>query len=218
MVNKLTIHSGANFTKPNSYNYLENSIMYKHTYIEVDIRVSLDGICFLSHDNEINNIILDTLNFKDIQTLDNDIISLKSAIIFAKKNNTMLNLDIKDDKYIIEVISCISSNNFESSCVISGVHIDGAKTIKKINNNIKILINFENESYNNIDFIIDEYFKINPFGININFLLLENPLFKKLKDTNFEIYTWTVDSLKDYKLCEKNSVFNITTNYPALFI
>jgi len=218
LINKLTIHSGANYTKANSFNYLENAIKYKHTYIEVDVRVSLDGICFLSHDNEINKIKLDTLEFKDIQALDKDFISLKSAIIFAKQNNTMLNLDIKDDKYIFDVISCIKNNNFESSCVVTGTHIDGAKKIKKLNNNIKIIINFEEEYYQNIDFIIDEYFKINPFGININYLLLDNPLFKKLKDTNFEIYSWTVDSQKDFNICKKNSVFNITTNFPDLFI
>lgn len=217
MIKKLTIHSGANNTKPNSYNFLNSAINYKHTYIEVDSRVSNDGICFLSHDKLIKNIQLDLINFSDVKKLDNDFITLDQAIIFAKNNKTKLNIDIKDEKYIYDIILCITNHNFESDCVISGVHIDGAKLIKELNDKINIIINFEKEHYLNIDYIIHSYNEINPYGININYLLLNNNLFYKLKNTNFEIYAWTVDSFDAYKICKNNSIYNITTNFPSLF-
>ncbi len=218
MIQHLTIHSGANNTKANSYNYLLSAIKTIHSYIEVDVRVSLDNICFLSHDNNIDNIELDSLIFNEAKKYDNQLISLDYTIDFAKRHNTKLNLDIKSDKYIDNIVSCIEKNNFVNDCVVSGTHIEGAKRIKKINDNINIIVNFEKEYYQNIDYYISEYYKLKPFGLNINYLLLDNPLFYKLKETNFPIYTWTVDSLEDYNICERNNVYNITTNNPSIFL
>ncbi|MGD1822287.1 MAG: glycerophosphodiester phosphodiesterase [Pleomorphochaeta sp.] len=217
MINKLTIHSGANNTKANSIEYLLCAINFKHSYIEVDVRVSLDNICFLAHDNLINNIELDSLNFNDAKIYDEQLITLDQAISFAKKYNTKLNIDIKDDKYIEKIISCIEENDFVNNCVISGTHLEGAKLINKINKNIRIIINFEEEYYDNIEYYVNEYKKIILFGININYLLLDSPLFFKLRELNFPIFTWTVDNLKDFEICKRNEVFNITTNYPNLF-
>lgn len=217
MIENLTIHSGANDTKPNSKEYLIDALSCRYSFIEVDVRVSSDHICFLSHDGILNDVVLDTLKFEELKALDDDFLTLDDAIILMKKHQAKLNIDIKDDKYIDDIVECIERNHFEDFCVFSGTHLEGAKKIKKMNSKLNLIVNFEEQYYDDIEHYRDEYIKFSPYGININYLWMENPKFQMLEDTEIPIFTWTVDDLKSYAICKKNDVHNITTNHPSLF-
>lgn len=217
MINNLTIHSGANNTKANTKEYLDKALSFNHTYIEVDVRASKDHICFLSHDNEYNNIPLDTLSYGDAKKIKKDLITLDETIKIVRNKHSKLNIDIKKDDYIDDVVSCIEKNHFEDSCVISGTHLDGAKKIKKRNTKLKIIINFEESYFKDVNYYKKEYENCSPYGININYLLIDNPKFKVIKDTKIPIYAWTVDNEEGYLKCKRENITNITTNNPKMF-
>lgn len=217
MINNLTIHSGANNTKPNTKEYLDIALTFTHTYIEVDVRASKDHICFLSHDNKYKDVSLDSLPYIEAKKINKDLITLDETIGIIKNKNSKLNIDIKKDDYIDDVVNCIEKNHFEESCVITGTHLDGAKLIKNRNTKLKVIINFEEKYFQNVDYYKKEYLKCAPYGININYSLIDNPKFKVLKETKIPIYAWTVDNEESYSKCKRENIFNITTNNPKMF-
>lgn len=213
----LTIHSGANDNKENSVEYLNSCIDSNAKYIEVDVRVTKDNVLVLYHDNKINNQFIEQTLFEDLLKFNPNILKIDYIFNFAKTNNFSINFDLKTINAATLLTKKIEENQFLDKCVISGCHENEANLLLSCNKNLKVIYNLEREDLLKIDSVINKISKLNIFGINLNFKLLNDNLYLKLIKTNLPLFVWTLDNERDFILSKKYNIFSITTNYPYLF-
>jgi len=213
----LTIHSGANDNKENSVEYLNSCIDSNAKYIEVDVRITKDAVLVLYHDYKIDNQLIEQTSFKDLINLNPNLLKIDYIFNFAKTNNFSINFDLKTINAAKLLAKKINENQFIDKCVISGCHDNEVKMLLSCNRNLKVIYNLEREDLLKIDSVINKISKLNIFGINLNFKLLNDSLYFKLIKTNIPLFVWTVDNEKDFIICKKYNLFSITTNYPYLF-
>lgn len=211
----LTLHSGANNTKANSKEYLLNSLKYNADFVEVDVRETKDGILILHHDNFIGDLIIEENCFSKLFDLDSDLLKVNDVIIFAKENNLKLNFDLKNSSALLSLSKIISANDLEDSCVISGCKEKEYQQLIKLNPNLNIIYNIDD--FENIQKQLLSLMDKNIYGINLNYLLCNNPLFYNIENLGKRIFVWTVDDEDSFKALKAKKISGITTNYPDMF-
>lgn len=208
-INKIgiTAHRGA------SHNYPENTMRaFKGAkklgadWIELDVQKTKDGKIIILHDPTFKTIVgidkspselpyhmikrYDAGSFFGKEFAGEKIPLLEDVIIFAKKNNIKLNIELKPyiegDHLEEDVVRLVQKHHFQKRCAISSQMYTSLETVKKMSSEIKTCyISYEaDEKIISLDYID---------GFCAENSIVDEKLVEKIHDLNKEIWVWTVD-------------------------
>lgn len=225
---RVSSHRGNSQVSPeNTLPALENAIIARSDYAEIDIRETKDGEIILLHDNNLQrtagiNKKISNLTYRQIRLLDagswfgaefrnTKIPTLKEAFTLCK-GKIKLNIEMKpgsSDRIEEKVVKLIEEYNFEHQCQISSWDYDVLKKIKKLNSEIKTGL-ILSAVYG--DFCNHEY--VDFFSIRSGFIT--NNIVKKAHMAGKEVQAWTVNTPNDIERMKALGVDCIITNNPTM--
>lgn len=228
-----------------SNNYPENTMIAFEKAIEIgakcietDVTILKDGTLVLFHDYEtkehsnydgiINDLDynaikeIDAGSWKDVKFSSARIPTLKELIDLAKRNNTIVNLELKgeagkNEKYwdsIVEnTVKTVADNKAEDLIFYSSFEFDMLRTLKKISKSAKFGILLWEETDNWKD-IADE---LKPQSMHLYDQTVTEKLAKDIKKENYELYVYTVNSVDLANKLYSYGVDGVFTDMPDIF-
>lgn len=233
-------HRGNSSSAPaNTIESIRQAIELGVDMIELDVRISKDGIPVLIHNDTVDETTnghgavasftlaelkrLDAGSWKDKRYTNEKIPTLAEALEFAK-GKVYLSLDLKDELAIGPMISDVHNANMSDSVVICGCHESQAKQIWDIDKNITVLFNTDSqleEKANKKDKseFIDQYiyracrerFSV----LNVSYKFVNKELIYKAHLRGLSVWVWTVDNIDDMIRLIDIGVDAIYSNYPG---
>lgn len=225
---EVTSHRGFSHDVPeNTLPAIEKAIEDRTDYIEVDVRVTKDGVPVLLHDSNLERTTgvdkyIWNMTYAEVARLDagkwmdesfaGTRIPTLSEVLENCKGRVGINLEIKypstEENLIEKVISLIDQYEMEWQCVISSTNLNYLKQVKELNPNIQTgYISYqlypgltENES---VDF----------FSMKSN--LVTKNILRRIHENGKKLIVWTVNSKTELERLERIGVDNIITDNPA---
>lgn len=225
---QLTAHRGVSAELPeNTIPAIEAAIVEQADFVEVDIRVTKDGVLALLHDSNLRRTTgLDKyiwdVDYSDIAQLDAGSwlnkelswvrIPTLREVIETCRGKVSLNLHLKyhnsDEQLEEKVVALIEEYDMERQCVITSTKIDCLAKIKALNPEIQT------------GFITDHLFpglidndSVDFFSVKSNLVTADT--IKQIHQCGKKIHVWTVNSKKEMKRLGRNGVDNIITDILA---
>lgn len=232
-------HRGNSSEAPaNTLEAIRQAIEIGADMIEVDVRLSKDGIPVLIHDANLDETTngegavssltleqlkrLDAGSWKDKRYSNERIPTLMEALELVK-GKAYLSLDLKDENAIPAMLNAIQDAKMVDSVVICGCHEPQARAIWNINKEITVLLNTDEsldklfECGNRREFI-DQYIRRacgeRFAGLNVNFKYITEELIYRAHLRALPVWAWTVDKESDMQKLIDLSVDAMYTNYP----
>ena len=224
---KLIGHRGVkNLCPENTIESINKAFDLGLKFVEIDVKISQDGIPILLHDDTIDRTtggegLVSKLNYKYLQTLDagkhfygrktnNLIPKLSDVLKLCKKRNGNLNIELKPNKglekrNILKILELTKDNN-DIDIFYSSFDLTSFKEISRVAPNTHrsfLLDTFINYSVEDLISILKQN-NANICGLNIN--IISNDLIKKIKNNNILI---TVYSDKNIKVEEAKGCYEI---------
>lgn len=213
----LLLHSGAYGTTANSQKYLDRISKESFDYLEVDIRISKDGILILSHDDNINGLKIENATFNTLKKMNSTILNFEDLMAFNSEHHFNFNFDLKCGKAAFELVKKMNDYNLIPSSIITGCNKNVIKDINAINNDAKVFYNLEKKDMDNPEEILKDLKSLNIYGINTDIALINNNGFKEIEKSNYKIIVWTLDTDDNFSLLNGKRIDGVTTNFPSLF-
>lgn len=197
----ITAHSGAEYTKDNTIESIEQIESYNPDSIEVDLKSTEDLRPCLGHDKG---------------SCDGDFREFSNLI---KGKEYLINLDVKDSRVILKSYEILKEDHDLKRFYFSGLSFKGAEEVKGLGINIRFLINLEVEEVKFEDLHFKDYClelvkrarAMGAFGLNIHYKFATKALINAAKEKDMEIHVWTVDKEEDMRRLRDLGVDSITT-------
>lgn len=223
----ITAHRGASHGAPeNTMSAVELAIAEQADYVEIDVRLTADGVPVLMHDralfrttgvvNEIDNVTYEELSSYDVggryaEGYKGETIPSLQEILEAYGGKIRFNIELKDDgnKELAEtVVGLINVYGLEERCVVTSASYELLEWVKKSDAKIRTgyilsLVYGEVFGYEAADF-----FSVKSDSVT-------EQMVKSAHAKGKEIHVWTVNKAYEIKRVQKLGVDNIITDKPA---
>lgn len=232
-------HRGNSSSAPaNTIESMRQAIELGVDMIELDVRMSKDGIPVLIHNDTVDETTngrgavssftlaqlkeLDAGSWKDKRYANEKIPTLAEALEFAK-GKVYLSLDLKDESVIVQMINDIHNANMSDSIVICGCHEPQAKQIWDVDKNITVLFNTDShleekaKQEDKSEFINQYIYRAcrERFSVlNVSYKFVNEELVYKAHLRGLSVWAWTVDNIDDMIRLIDLGVDAIYSNYP----
>lgn len=209
----ITAHSGSDFTKDNSMEFINLFKDIPVDCIEIDVRYNNEGL-YLSHDAAKENdrpLLLDKV-FETIKPL---------------YNNLKINCDLKESNLERRVFNLAKDFQIQDKILLSGsVNLENL-TVSEIQD--KVFYNIENivPAFYDLEqgkresqiekYIYQETYK-DVGVININYLYCTKYFIDMMNKINKKISVWTINELNDIDRFLEEGIYNVTTKKALLYI
>lgn len=225
-------HRGASgYCPENTMAAFEKAVELGCDGIETDVQLTKDGILVLCHDERLDRTTNGTgfiaeTNYSDIEKLDagikfgDEFKGVKVPVLdelleLVKKNNIMLNIEIKnsviDYKNIEEmIIKRINDYDLKHKIIISSFNHYSLSRCRTIDNTIKLGALYECRIYQPGKYASE--LKLD--AVHPGFYTLDEETIKEIKSKDMMINAWTVNEEKYMRMLIKAGVDGIITNYP----
>ena len=225
-------HRGASGYFPeNTMLSFRKAIELGATGIETDVQMTSDGVLVLIHDEFVRrttngNGLVKDFRYVDLNKLDagswfNDnynnetVPTAEQLIIFAKENNILLNLELKNGEVTYpdieeKLIEMIYKHNYEGKVILSSFNHYSMVHCKEISKEIKTGLLYMAGLYHP-----EVYCKytgadaLHPYYISINKEIIDD-----VKKEGLLVNPFTVNTQEDMKKLIEDGVSGIITNYP----
>jgi glycerophosphoryl diester phosphodiesterase len=235
----ITAHSGCMNKPDKTLVSAEAGLNLGADVVEDDIRVTLDGILVLAHDDIIHTLdgtgySISRTNYRelrelDIQTKHGDaaetirLATLESFLQLIKASSKIANLDLKVDECIKPVSDLVLKYDMLDQVIISGCESDRAMIVNQINPKLRKLLNANIPLFLTLDYVeaveitCKDALAANCMGINIEYRLVKAELLETAKNKNLPILVWTVNDEVQMERMAEMGVHSITSrNVQAL--
>lgn len=226
---QISSHRGNSDISPeNTIPALENAILAKSDYAEIDVQLSMDGVLVLMHDKSlertaglnqfVSNLTLLELNKLDvgswfgIEFIGTHIPTLEEALSYCK-GRIKLNIDMKsygsEALMAKQLVTLIEQYEYEHQCIVSSSNFSLLMQIKELNKDIKtgyILSAVYGNFY--------DHEQIDFFSIRSNFI--NKNIVDRAHQAGKEIHAWTVNTRREMDRMKSVGVDCIITDNPAL--
>jgi len=225
----ITSHRGNSYVAPeNTLPALENAIVARSDYAEIDIQQTKDGIIVLLHDKSLwrtagLNRDIWSLTYRQVKELDAGywfgkefehikIPTLEEALALCK-GRIKLNIEIKanghENSIVEKLVVLIEQYDFEHQCVVTSTNYDTLIKVKQLNGEIKtgyIMSAAYGDFYNkdSIDF----------FSIRSKYI--SKSVVESVHSAGKEIHAWTVNTTSEINRMKSLGIDNIITDNPTL--
>jgi glycerophosphoryl diester phosphodiesterase len=243
MMNKqfplITAHSGCMNKPDNTLASAKTGLELGADLVEDDIRITLDGILVLAHDDIIHlpdgteySVFqktyrelceLDISTRQGAQTETICLATLESLLLLIKATSKIANLDLKVDECVKPVSDLLQKYDMLDQVILSGCESDRAMKVKRVNPKLQKLLNADSRLFLTLDYkeaveiTCNDALAAACCGINIDYRLVSLQLVETAKNKNLPILVWTVNEEAEMKRMVEMGVHSITTrNVEAL--
>jgi glycerophosphoryl diester phosphodiesterase len=213
-------------TPPNSISSVLEGLRAGADIIEVDVRVTNDGVVVLRHDEEVitpNGIRrIQDLDFEELKDLakSEEITRLEEILPLILENHRMINLDVKEDSAIDPMIRTIEKYNMRDYVIISGCEKERAAYLKENYRPYQVLLNASISLLTACNGDYDSFIKVtcqdaisaSCCGININYQFCREELLDHAALRCLPVFVWTVDDPLAMETFLDMGVHSITSN------
>lgn len=194
-------------------------------WIELDVQETKDLVVVVTHDSNFKRLAgvnkrIWNLTYKEVRSLnvgaymqkEATIPTLEEVIVWAKRSNIKLNIELKDNNHqknlIKSVVDLINKYDYKSNVIVASQNYDFLSEVKKYDNTIVTayvgrVLEYEISYYINADI----------FSIKKTDLTKE--LVKEMHDNNKKVYAWTIlnedEVLQMYEYDVDNLIANDVT-------
>lgn len=201
----LTAHSGSDGTPENSKEFLTHMLSAGVDGVEVDVRRTVDGILYLSHDKP--------------ESMKDQLVLEEAFQIVASYPKGMINCDLKESNLELPVLELVDQYGLRDRLIFSGRvdlgKIASQELLEKVFFNVEnifpnVYLSGETEMERTgelIHFCEDKGIQT----ININHYLVTKTFVERLYAAGIGISVWTVDDFKKIDRFRELGVRNVTT-------
>ena len=221
----ITAHRGASYGAPeNTRASIMLALAEQADCIEIDVRMTADGVPVLMHDRamfrttgEMKNV--DQVTYREISSYN---AGVRYGEVFAKETvpaledvliefgkNVRFNIELKENGALAPaVVKLIEEYGLESSCAITSDSYEQLEQVKKLNSGITtgyILSRVYGEIYG--------YEAADFFSVKSEYITAQ--MVKGIHNKGKEIHAWTVNKAYELERMKELGVDNIITDKPA---
>lgn len=216
---------------------IESAISLGVDMIEIDIRLTKDGVPILMHNDRVDDTttgagLVTDLMWDELKELDagcwrgpefadEHVIAL-DAVLGLTHDRVALNLDIKAPEATAPTVAAVTQASASARIVISGCTSNGVRAIADMNGDIAILFNLD-ELLAGIDpstapavarRSIDLALELGAVGINVPHPLADADLVERAQAAGIGVWAFTVDEESRFVDLVDAGVTSLTTNWP----
>ncbi len=223
----ITAHRGASYGAPeNTRASVALAIEEQADYVEVDVRLTADGVPVLMHDRALfrtTGVVydIDEVTYDEVSSYDagcrygtkysGETVPCLQEILELYGKKIKFNIELKDeyDRKLAEtVVALIEKYGLEKQCVITSASYEQLEWVKKANNRIKT-------GYI-ISLVYGEIFQCDAADFfSVKSDCVTEWLVSGAHRRGKEIHVWTVNKEYEIKRMQKMGVDNIITDKPA---
>jgi len=236
---QLIAHRGNSGPFPeNTLVAVENAISLGIDMVEVDIRLTKDGVPILMHQNRIDHTTSGTglvtdMTWDELRTLDagswrgpefaKEPVRALDEILEATRGRVALNLDLKAPEATEATVIATTLAGVSADVVISGCTASCVRTVGNMTSDIATLFNLDElllgidpadapkVTHDSIGIAIE----LGAIAINVPHILVDAGLVEEARDAGIGVWTFTVDDETRVLELLDMGVASITTNWPA---
>jgi len=211
----ITAHSGCMNTLDNTLLSVETGIRIGADVVEEDVRVTLDGIPVLAHDDalrtvdgreclishttyaEISELLIEVRHEERRETM--QICRLEDMLPLILASGKTANLDLKVDDAIEPVAALVKKYDLLDHVFLSGCESERAMMAQRTHPELRKLLNVDSSLFLSMaygDAVVQtcgDALAACCFGININYRLVRPELLAYAADKGLPIYVWTLN-------------------------
>lgn len=234
---RIIAHRGASgYTPENTMAAFQKAVEINADSIELDIRLSKDGIPVICHDAKIkrtsngtgfvHELTLAELKQYDFGSWYGDefteerIPTLEEVLLFLKDQDITINIEIKNGPIIqpgIEkkMLDLVYKYGFEDRVWISSFDHQCLHRVAALDKDIKIGFIFHMNLINIFDYIDNS--GIEPYSIHPNYFYITEEMIAEAHRRNYKVFAYTVDDEKVGKQYFDMGVDGMVTNKPIAY-
>jgi glycerophosphoryl diester phosphodiesterase len=180
--------------------------------IELDIQLSKDNQIFIYHDTNINNRLLKTLLFSEIQKRNSSILLLKDFFTLVLQSNTEVYLDIKGNEIdICYPLHCLLQGMNLSRIYIASFNIHIIESLYSLSPYYQLGIISENKFPISMLSLLIETFQLSFFSFH--WTMLDHTCLNFLKEKKVSVFTYTLKNNDIRQFMMEYNVDGIVSNY-----
>lgn len=216
---------------------IESAIGLGVDMVEVDIRLTGDGVPILMHHDRVDGTTSGTgpvsaLTWDEIKALDggswrgsefaDQTVQSLEEVLDSTRGRVALNLDIQVPDAAVPTVLAVIEAESSASVVMSGCTADCVKTVGDIASGISALFNLD-DLLNEIDpgaapavarHAIDIAIDLGAVAINVPHRLVDFDLVEQAREAGIGVWTFTIDDEARFLDLMSIGVASVTTNWP----
>ena len=204
--------------------------------IELDIRLSKDGIPVICHDAKIKRTsngtdFIHDMTLQELKQYDfgswydasfagERIPTLEEVLIFLKDHDTRINIEIKNGPIIQDgiekkMLDLVYQYGFEDRVWISSFDHQSLKRVEALDQHIKIGFIFHMNLINLFDYIDNT--GITPYSIHPNYFYITEEMIAEAHKRGYKVFAYTVDDITVGKKYFDMGIDGMVTNKPLAY-
>lgn len=223
----ITAHSGCMNTPENSIQSVLEGLRAGADVIEVDVRITKDQVVVLRHDEYVptpfGNRSLQDLTFEEINNhVHNEtIVKLEEVLPIIQEHHRMINLDVKEDSAIHQMIQAVEKYKMRDYVIVSGCEKERAAYLKNHYRPYQVLLNADTKAglasleSNDQSFIKEtcqDAIAASCCGINLNYRICSEEFLDSARLRCLPVLVWTIDDFQEMEKFINMGVHSITSN------
>lgn len=228
----ITAHRGSSATAPeNTLSSIKRAIDDRAGIVEIDVRLTKDGVVVLSHDDSLlrtagvdvnvsESFYTDLLKYNVAETFPSydrveRIPTLAEALEFAK-DQIRYNVELKGKEQpsalAVQVVKIIESLGMQQDCVITSFDMESLQVVHEASEDIKTGIIIGSRHKLTKEIFEDEDLD----ALSLRASLINRKVMKQARDHDMQVYAWTVNDRKLMQDMMRYQVDSIITDRPSM--
>jgi glycerophosphoryl diester phosphodiesterase len=228
----ITAHRGSSATAPeNTLPAIRQAIRDRAGMVEIDVRLTADGVAVLSHDDNLKrtagiNLYISRTNYEDLKQIDVSyqfprrfhdarIPTLEEALAEAK-GFLAVNIELKGDPeprgLAAEVVRLLESTEMMDDAVVTSFDRSLLEDVRALTDRLKTGLIIGNSRQLTDDVFTDAAIDI----LSLRASLITPEVMAKARKNNRIVYAWTVNNRQLMKEMVRYQVDSIITDRPAM--
>lgn len=234
---EIVAHRGASgYCPENTMAAFEKAVELNVDSIELDIRLTKDGIPVICHDAKIKRTsngegYIHELTLEELKQYDfgswygadfegERIPTLEEVLIFLKEHDVKLNIEIKNgpilqDNIEEEMLRLVSKYDFNDRVWVSSFDHQSLKKVTDLDENIRVGFIFHLNLVKMFDYIDNS--GIEPYSIHPNYFYITKEMIAEAHKRNYKVFAYTVDDIAVGEKYEEMGVDGMVTNKPLAY-
>ena len=213
---KIIGHRGARGLAPeNTITSLLKALEYKVDMIEIDVRVSKDGVAILHHngtlqDESSNKLQIDKYNYEKLKDHKKDLATLDEALK-AINGKVLLYIEVKGDVSIKSIVQTLK--NYKHEFLLTS---KSQKTLLELHHALPNVLKIVTEPWSGLR-AVHRAKQLGTKTLSMNQLFLWSGFIATMERSGYELYAYTLNDPQKAKRWAKYGLSGLVTDFPDRF-
>lgn len=228
----ITAHRGSSAVAPeNTLEAIQQAIQDGAGAVEIDVRLTADGVAVLSHDDSLKRtagveVLISESEYAQLKSYNvahkfshrygHVTIPTLAEALQTAKGNLKVNIELKNDPpqpgLAEEVVRIVAMMGMEDDCVITSFDRNILKKVRGLTGHIRTGLIVGKSQHLTEDLYTDPSIQI----LSLKDTLVSRNVMKQARDHGMEVYAWTVNHRPLMKEMMRYEVDSIITDNPSL--